>query len=270
MAAFALSGRLLRHRPRRRATPRLLETRRRRSSTRGRTRAGPRVAYVAGRALRVHDVATGVDHRAGRARADTGHLRTGRVRRRRGDGPDARLLVVAGRATRCWSRGSTTRRCRAGTSPTRPTRTGRPTVVAYPAAGTPNAGSTLVVVGARRQPRVECAWDAVRDEYLVTAVWDADELLVVVQTRDQRALRVLRVDPATGATAPRARGHRPGLGRHRARRAGAHRAAARWSWTADDGRRAPAARRRRAGHARRRCRCARCSTWTATRVLFSA
>ena len=31
-------------------------------------------------------------------------------------------------------------------------------------------------------------------------VWSAEELLIVVQPRDQRALRVLQVDPATGAT----------------------------------------------------------------------
>jgi dipeptidyl-peptidase-4 len=44
------------------------------------------------------------------------------------------------------------------------------------------------------------AWDNGRDEYLATAVWDAHDLLIVVQPRDQRALRVLRVDPMTGAT----------------------------------------------------------------------
>ena len=74
-----------------------------------------------------------------------------------------------------------------------------PTVVAYPAAGTPNALVSLVVVGLDGT-RVDVAWDAGRDEYLAHAVWSAEELLIVVQPRDQRALRVLQVDPATGAT----------------------------------------------------------------------
>jgi Dipeptidyl aminopeptidases/acylaminoacyl-peptidases len=45
-------------------------------------------------------------------------------------------------------------------------------------------------------------WDNDRDEYLAQAAWGTDGPLVVVQPRDQRALRVLRVDVATGATSP--------------------------------------------------------------------
>ncbi len=77
-----------------------------------------------------------------------------------------------------------------------------PTVVAYPAAGTANARVSLQIItleGSRRKVR----WDAERDEYLVTAVWAAHELLIVVQPRDQRALRILAVDPRTGATTVR-------------------------------------------------------------------
>ncbi|HEX8518057.1 MAG TPA: prolyl oligopeptidase family serine peptidase, partial [Pseudonocardia sp.] len=74
-----------------------------------------------------------------------------------------------------------------------------PAVVAYPAAGTPNARVSLLLVdldGAE----VPVIWDAERDEYLAHAVWTDREPLIVVQPRDQRALRVLRVDPVTGVT----------------------------------------------------------------------
>jgi dipeptidyl-peptidase-4 len=75
-------------------------------------------------------------------------------------------------------------------------------VVAYPAAGTRNARVDLQIVrldGSRTRVR----WASDRDEYLVTALWDLHELLIVVQPRDQRALRILRVDPSTGTTTPR-------------------------------------------------------------------
>ena len=77
-----------------------------------------------------------------------------------------------------------------------------PAVVGYPAAGTTNAAVSLHVItldGSRTRVR----WDAERDEYLVTATWDAHELLIVVQPRDQRSLRVLRVNPRSGSTALR-------------------------------------------------------------------
>jgi dipeptidyl-peptidase 4 len=81
--------------------------------------------------------------------------------------------------------------------PANPDRT--PAVVAYPAAGTANARVSLQIhpLGGTS---TEVGWDNDRDEYLVQAVWDAHDLLIVVQPRHQRALRVLRVDPATGAT----------------------------------------------------------------------
>jgi len=67
----------------------------------------------------------------------------------------------------------------------------------YPTAGTPNADVTLWIVdldGAR----VEVRWDRAAFEYLVRVVWDAHGLLVVVQDRAQKRLRMLTVDPATG------------------------------------------------------------------------
>ena len=75
----------------------------------------------------------------------------------------------------------------------------RPVEVAYPRAGTDNADVTLHVVrldGAR----VEVGWDRSQFEYVTTANWSSHGLLVVVQTRDQRTMRILEVDTDTGAT----------------------------------------------------------------------
>lgn len=74
-----------------------------------------------------------------------------------------------------------------------------PATVAYPAAGTTNAAVSLQLI-ALDGSRTRVRWPSERDEYLVTVCWDQHELLIVVQPRDQRALRVLRVDPLTGET----------------------------------------------------------------------
>ena len=74
-----------------------------------------------------------------------------------------------------------------------------PRAVPYPAAGTANADVSLHVVdldGAR----TEVVWDRGAYEYLATAQWDAHGPLLSVQSRDQRTVRVLAADPATGAT----------------------------------------------------------------------
>jgi len=66
-----------------------------------------------------------------------------------------------------------------------------PNVVAYPAAGTPNADVQLFVVGAEGANGLKAVeWDRAAFPYLVTASWD-DRLLIVTQTRDQRAIRIL-------------------------------------------------------------------------------
>ena len=74
-----------------------------------------------------------------------------------------------------------------------------PRQIAYPAAGTANAAVSLWLVGldGSRRP-VE--WDRADFEYLVTARWTEAALLVVVQSRDQRRMRVLEVDPTTSST----------------------------------------------------------------------
>src|SRR5262249_37788991 len=81
------------------------------------------------------------------------------------------------------------------TSPTEPTQP--PRAVRYPAAGTPNAEVTLWIVasgGARTQVR----WDRETFEYVPAAGWDAHGPHAAVQSRDQRTVRLLGIDPASG------------------------------------------------------------------------
>jgi dipeptidyl-peptidase-4 len=69
----------------------------------------------------------------------------------------------------------------------------------YPAAGTANADVRLFVLDLDGERR-EVQWDRQRFEYLVRAGWTVEHPLIVVQTRDQRCLQVLEVDPSTGLT----------------------------------------------------------------------
>src|SRR5580700_79913 len=75
-----------------------------------------------------------------------------------------------------------------------------PVRVAYPAAGTPNAEVSLWMV-ALDGSSVGVDTDAAGFPYLVTARWQrGHDPLVVVQSRDQRTMRLLTVDPGTGRT----------------------------------------------------------------------
>lgn len=79
--------------------------------------------------------------------------------------------------------------------------TSAPMEVAYPAAGTPNAEVRLLIVPADGAGGpVEVMWDWAGFEYVTTAKWSEHGLLVVVQSRDQRRMLVLAVDPASGAS----------------------------------------------------------------------
>ena len=75
-----------------------------------------------------------------------------------------------------------------------------PREVAYPMAGTANAAVSLHILGLDGT-RVDVAWDRASFEYLPAASWDEHGPLISVQSRDQRTLRVLAVDPGTGETA---------------------------------------------------------------------
>jgi dipeptidyl-peptidase-4 len=75
-----------------------------------------------------------------------------------------------------------------------------PAVVAYPAAGTPNADVSLLLAGLDGR-RTEVDIDRAAFPYLVTVTWEAGgDPLIVVQSRDQRIMRLITADPATGAT----------------------------------------------------------------------
>jgi dipeptidyl-peptidase-4 len=73
-----------------------------------------------------------------------------------------------------------------------------PAEVAYPAAGTPNAEVSLLL--ARLDgTTVDVEIDHAAFPYLVTACWEGEHNpLVVVQSRDQRTMRLLAVDAGTG------------------------------------------------------------------------
>ena len=74
-----------------------------------------------------------------------------------------------------------------------------PRAVRYPAAGTANADVSLHVLSLDGS-RAEVDWDRGAFEYVPVAGWDAHGPFAAVQSRDQRTLRTLAVDPTTGAT----------------------------------------------------------------------
>ncbi|MFJ5294652.1 prolyl oligopeptidase family serine peptidase [Streptomyces sp. NPDC088348] len=93
-----------------------------------------------------------------------------------------------------------------------------PVAIRYPAAGTPNAETSLLVItaGADRTPvrlprtapegpTPAGAWHAPAFEYLVSASWEDAGPVAVLQTRDQRTVWVVAADPAGGEYEVRAR-----------------------------------------------------------------
>ena len=75
-----------------------------------------------------------------------------------------------------------------------------PRAVRYPQAGTPNAIVTLHVLGVDGA-RVDVEWDRAAFEYVVEVSWTEEgPPLALVQSRDQRDVEVLAIDPDTGAT----------------------------------------------------------------------
>ncbi|WP_424185289.1 prolyl oligopeptidase family serine peptidase [Actinokineospora sp. G85] len=161
--------------------------------------AGTRVAYVAGGALRVIGVdGTGDTVLAAPDSDEVTHglaefIAAEEMNRSRGYwwAPDGERLLVA-RADKTpvhrWHIAD----------PANPA--AAPSVIAYPAAGTPNAVVTLEVIGLDGA-RVPVDWDTEALPYLVTAHWsDRGRPLIAVQSRDQRTVEVRAVDPDTGAT----------------------------------------------------------------------
>jgi dipeptidyl-peptidase-4 len=196
MAAFALSGKLYVAEFAAGMTPRLIDAPDGvidpRPDPHGRT-----VAFVSGGALHVHELAPRTTTTL--VEPDGPHVTFGladfvaaeEMERMRGYwwSPDGDALLVArvdeAPVTR-WHIAD----------PAHPERT--PNVVAYPAAGTPNATVTVEIVGLDGS-RTPVGWSG---EYLAAASWNASGPWIAVQTRDQRTVQVLGVDAATGATAP--------------------------------------------------------------------
>ncbi len=159
---------------------------------------GARVAYVSGRALRVIDVATGDDRALAEPEAETvsyglaEFIAAEEMQRMRGYwwAPDGHALLVARVDEAPVQRWHIADLANPGTPPTE---------VAYPAAGTPNVDVSLAVFGLDGTRR-DVEWDSAAYPYLVAARWDSHGVLLLVQTRDQKTMRVLAADPATGAT----------------------------------------------------------------------
>jgi dipeptidyl-peptidase-4 len=149
--------------------------------------AGRKVAYVHGGALRVIDRQTAADQVLAREKGVTFGLAefvaAEEMGRSRGYwwSPDGSRLLVARvdeRNVRRWHIADPA-------NPGRP-----PAVVAYPAAGTPNADVSLVVVSLSDGSVTPVDWHRAVFPYLVAAAWD-DDLLIVTQTRDQKTMRLV-------------------------------------------------------------------------------
>jgi dipeptidyl-peptidase-4 len=162
---------------------------------------GRRVAFVHERSLYVADIADGAVTRvAGEDRADVSwgvaeFVAAEEMHRDRGYwwSPDGDTLLVTrvdeSAVKRLWISDVAH-----PDSPPRPVR--------YPTAGSPNATVEAYLLALDGTAPVRVTWDRDAYPYLVAAQWDAHGPLVAVQTRDQRRLVVLGVDPSTGRTAP--------------------------------------------------------------------
>jgi dipeptidyl-peptidase 4 len=163
--------------------------------------AGRHVAYVHDGALRITDLATGTDRKLiGPDTGEADHITFGlaefiaaeEMNRQRGYwwAPDGSALLVA----------------RVDNAPIQrwhiadPANPGQPpTEVSYPSAGTPNALVRLIIVDLDGMS-IPVHWDADAYPYLTKAGWDGPEPMIAVQTRDQRRMRLLTIDRASGAT----------------------------------------------------------------------
>lgn len=166
---------------------------------------GQRVAYVSGSSLRVVDAgADGLDRLVIDEPGDTvswgsaEFIAAEEMGRSRGFwwSPDSQHLLVARVDTAevpVWHIAS----------PADPA--AAPVPMAYPAAGTVNADVSLAVLGLDGS-RVDVDWDRDSFEYLARAGWaPRSNPVVAVQSRDQRTVVILEVDPDTGATTEIAR-----------------------------------------------------------------
>ena len=161
--------------------------------------AGERIAFVVDGALYVRDIEGGVRELASPDAPDTSwglaeFVAAEEMHRFRGHwwSPDGSKLAAAHvdeRDVLVWHIGD----------PTDPA--AEPRAVRYPQAGTSNAVVTLWVFDVATGERVEVAWDHEAFPYLSRVHWgEGAPLLLLVQTRDQRTVRLLEADAATGGT----------------------------------------------------------------------
>jgi dipeptidyl-peptidase 4 len=160
---------------------------------------GGHVAYVTGGALHAIDLAAGTDRRLAHDEDPDVHwgiaefAAAEEMERRRGYwwAPDgSRLLAcrVDDRPLQIWHIASPI-------DPARP-----PRAVRYPQAGTDNSIVTLHVLGLDGSG-IDVVWDRESFEYVVAVSWTEEgPPLVLVQSRDQRTVQVLAIDPDTGRT----------------------------------------------------------------------
>ncbi|HET6712398.1 MAG TPA: prolyl oligopeptidase family serine peptidase [Actinomycetota bacterium] len=160
---------------------------------------GRRVAYETGGSLRALDLETGDDVLlAGDEDPDVRwgiaeFIAAEEMERRRGHwwAPDGERLI----ACRVDDRPVQVRHI---ASPIEPAAT--PRAVRYPQAGTSNAVVTLHVLGIGGS-RVDVTWDRDAFEYVVAVSWTEEgPPLALVQSRDQRDVQVVAIDPDTGTT----------------------------------------------------------------------
>jgi dipeptidyl-peptidase-4 len=164
--------------------------------------AGTLVAYISAGALRVHDLATGEDRALADPRGAEGisfglaeFIAAEEMGRTRGFwwAPDGSAILVQRTdetPVRRWYIADPA-------SPASP-----PRAVRYPAAGTDNALVTLYVAALDGR-LTEVSWDRKALPYFVTASWEragSGQPVVAVLSRDQKDMRVLGVDPASGVT----------------------------------------------------------------------
>ncbi|GII93128.1 S9 family peptidase [Sinosporangium siamense] len=156
---------------------------------------GTRIAYVCGGALRVLDLGSGADTALAHPETTTvayglaDFIAAEELDRSRGFwwSPSSDALLVARVDVAPVQRWFIA-------DPTHPER--EPVEHHYPAAGTANARVELFVMNLAGD-RVAVPYS---QEYLVEALWDLHGLAIVTLSRDQRSLRLLEVDPVTGAS----------------------------------------------------------------------
>ena len=162
--------------------------------------SGRLVAYTSGGALRVVNTGTGEDHAvidadgaAGISFGSAEFVAAEEMGRTQGFwwAPDGSALLVARVDENPVPRWHIA-------DPAHPDAPARE--IRYPAAGTPNADVTVFIATVAGQ-LTGVSWDRQAFPYLVTACWSAaGPPLVVVQSRDQKQLGLLSVDPGTGQT----------------------------------------------------------------------